>query len=130
MSTFAEMAEVHAVRIAERDATIASQAAKIEAYKHEAEVYREMKTEYEILLARSLRKATLYPELTPINEVDLSDGDIVWFRGTVSKYPDCTAKIEVYTEVHGNAVHPWTFPARNFSGHVEARAALQPKEGA
>jgi len=30
MSTITEMAEVHAARIAERDATIASQAAKIE----------------------------------------------------------------------------------------------------
>jgi len=101
MSTIMEMAEVHAVRIAERDATIASQAAEIEAYKHEAEVYREIKIEYEILLARSQREAA----------------EIEWLRGAISDH----------IEAHDwSAVDPID---RGYPDVDDLRAALQPKEG-
>jgi len=45
-------------------------AAQIEAYKHEAEVYREIKIEYEILLARSQREAAQIEELTDLLAVE------------------------------------------------------------
>jgi hypothetical protein len=108
MSTITEMAEVHAARIAERDATIASQAAEIEAYKHEAEVYREIKIEYEILLARSQREAAQIERL----------------REALKPFADCV--------VH---LHPAHDPEAETLDGIKVRewraayAALQPKEG-
>jgi len=110
MSTITEMAEVHAARIAERDAKIASQAAEIEAYKHEAEVYREIKIEYEILLARSQREAA----------------EIERLRGVLSIIANAVmpAFVEGKGQTYAEQVHRHHTSLRQI-----ARAALQPKEG-
>jgi len=108
MSTIMEMAEVHAVRIAERDATIASQAAEIEAYKHEAEVYREIKIEYEILLARSQREAAQIERLEhAINRL------LAWCESEAGNGSNLSDE-QVEDELESIEL---------------ARAALQPKDG-